>query len=88
MTNNNGKPATYYTPEEFALILKIHRTTVVRMAAAGKLPGSILVGTGKRKSWRIPESAIQSLVPAPQAQSTRTIPKQDLTEAWLAYEKA
>lgn len=49
------------TTEEVAEILRCHRSTVQRMAQAGKFPGALAIGNGQRKSWRIPEAALQGL---------------------------
>lgn len=51
-------PDRFLTPSEVANILRVHRSTVQRMAAAGRFPGALSLGTGKRRNWRIPESAL------------------------------
>lgn len=53
---------TLLTTDEVATILRCHRSTVQRMAQAGKFPGALAVGNGSRKSWRIPEAALSGFV--------------------------
>lgn len=70
----------FLTVQEFADIIRVDRSTVQRMAASGKLPGSIIIQTGKRKKWRIPASAIESLMPTPKPSDLQPLPKAGLVE--------
>lgn len=69
----------FFTTDEVAKILRVHRTTVQRMIECGQLPGSLAIQTGKRKFWRVPKTAIERL--AKQSRhTTNTKPPTDLVQ--------
>ncbi len=68
----------FLTVQEFADIIRVHPSTVQRMAAIGQLPGAIIIRTGKRKKWRIPANAIEALVATPVPSDLQPLPKTDL----------
>lgn len=53
----------FLTIEEVASILRCHRSTVQRMAQAGRFSNALILGTGSRRSWRIPEESVKELQP-------------------------
>ena len=55
------------------------------MAQDGKFPGALAIGNGNRKSWRIPESALQGL----SADEPKAIPKKTTASArgWELFNK-
>lgn len=51
----------YLTVKEFAIELKVHPTTVIRAIKYGRIH-AIRLGTGKKASYRIPESEFMRML--------------------------
>lgn len=64
----------YLTVQEVADILRVHRSTVQRLASTGQLPGTLMIRTAHRKTWRIPRSALLALEALPE-KGIQPIPK-------------
>lgn len=56
----------FLTSGQVAERLKVSRSTVLRLATAGRFPGSIQVGVGtiRRRGLRIPEIAVAAYIAA------------------------
>lgn len=59
-------PTEFLTPKQVAERLKVSPSTVLRLATAGRFPGSIQVGVGtvRRRGLRIPETAVAAYITA------------------------
>lgn len=57
---NNDLMHGFYTVNEFAELLRIHRNTVINSIKSGKIQ-AFRVGYGKRSCFRIPKSEIQRM---------------------------
>lgn len=68
----------FLTVSEVADILRLHRSTIQRLAATGELPGAILIKTGSRGTYRIPESAINALVVKSESNIPSPVVKEDI----------
>ena len=77
------------TAQEAAEILKCHRSTIQRMAQAGRFPNAKSIGNGQRKCWRIPESDLELLGSGNDGEETaRSKPVKNVNgRGWELYKK-
>lgn len=74
----------HYTTAEVAELLSTSPRSVVRMIEAGRLPGSFALPFGaKRKSWRIPQSALEQLQQCGQPQEKTTRKKRVVVRDYI-----
>lgn len=74
----DGQQEEYLTVQEVADILRVHRNTVQRLAQSGQFPGAIGIRIRKHTTWRIPQSALESLAKTSSSEVLQPLPTPDL----------